>query len=464
MQTNPAADESIQLILITSSPSTASLAGSVGVDRIMVDLEIIGKQERQGHLDTLISAHSIEDVGAMRRDADPPCMIVRTNPLHDGIQQEIDAVLAFEPQFLMLPMVRSHRDVLDYAQCVRGRAGIIPLVETADGIEDIAAISALPETTEVYIGLNDLHLDLGCRFIFEPLADGLVDRAAEAIRSAGKRFGFGGIARMDEGTIPGSMILEEHLRLGSGSVILSRTFHRRGADDGSLQGRPDVCTRGQHTARCRSCLPTAGQCAAGLGPATVCPIGHNTDRHRVKRLFDILVSATILLILLPLGMLVALAVVVDSGRPALFRQVRIGRHCRPFEMLKFRSMRVGADREGSFRTEAGDARITRVGRLIRRTSLDELPQLVNVLRGDMSLVGPRPDTPQQESDYAPEDWHRRHAVRPGITGMAQAHGRSSVTPGERLRMDLDYVRRSSLWLDLRILARTVTHLFAKDSN
>jgi lipopolysaccharide/colanic/teichoic acid biosynthesis glycosyltransferase len=147
-----------------------------------------------------------------------------------------------------------------------------------------------------------------------------------------------------------------------------------------------------------------------------------------------------------------------------FRQVRIGRGGRTFGMFKFRSMVRNAAAIGPFNTAAGDPRITRVGRFIRRTSLDELPQLLNVLAGDMSLVGPRPDVPVQRALYNDADWAERCSVRPGITGLAQALLRSEGTEDQRRELDLRYVREQSLWLDLKIMAWTVGRLTGRGSN
>jgi lipopolysaccharide/colanic/teichoic acid biosynthesis glycosyltransferase len=133
-------------------------------------------------------------------------------------------------------------------------------------------------------------------------------------------------------------------------------------------------------------------------------------------------------------------------------------------MYKFRSMVANAAALGPFNTSAGDPRLTRVGRFIRRTSLDELPQLLNVLRGDMSLVGPRPDVPVQRSLYNDADWALRCSVRPGITGLAQVVLRSEGTEDQRRELDLRYVRERSLWLDLRILAWTVGRLGGRGAN
>jgi lipopolysaccharide/colanic/teichoic acid biosynthesis glycosyltransferase len=184
----------------------------------------------------------------------------------------------------------------------------------------------------------------------------------------------------------------------------------------------------------------------------------------MKRVLDVLVAAAALIVLSPVLALVALAIVLETGLPVLFRQVRIGLGGREFGMYKFRSMVRNAAAVGPYYTSAADPRITRVGAFIRRTSLDELPQLFNVLAGDMSLVGPRPDVPAQRSLYTSEDWAQRCSVRPGITGLAQATLRSQATPEQRLALDLRYAREHSLWLDLRILAWTVGRLTGKGAN
>lgn len=133
-------------------------------------------------------------------------------------------------------------------------------------------------------------------------------------------------------------------------------------------------------------------------------------------------------------------------------------------MFKFRSMRQYADRTGSFRTATADPRITRVGKFLRATSLDELPQLFNVLIGDMSLVGPRPDVPAQRDDYTEDEWQIRHSVRPGITGLAQSTLRSDATALQRRQMDLEYAERHNLLLDLKILLNTVVQVVSRGGN
>jgi lipopolysaccharide/colanic/teichoic acid biosynthesis glycosyltransferase len=184
----------------------------------------------------------------------------------------------------------------------------------------------------------------------------------------------------------------------------------------------------------------------------------------IKRALDFVASLVALLLLSPVLAATALAVMLEGGRPVLFRQVRVGQGGREFGMYKFRSMVTNAAAIGPYHTSADDPRITRVGRFIRRTSLDELPQLFNVLLGDMSLVGPRPDVPAQRALYAPADWDLRCSVRPGITGLAQARLRSAATESQRLALDLQYVREHGLWLDLRIVFWTLGRLTGRGSN
>ncbi|HKC22077.1 MAG TPA: sugar transferase [Gaiellaceae bacterium] len=156
----------------------------------------------------------------------------------------------------------------------------------------------------------------------------------------------------------------------------------------------------------------------------------------------------------------AVAIKLDDGGPVFYRQRRVGLQGREFELLKLRTMRVGAERQGAgYAVNEGDPRITRVGRVLRRLSLDEIPQLWNVVRGDMSLVGPRPTLAYQVAEYTPRQ-RRRLDVRPGITGWAQIHGRARLPWDERIELDVWYVEHRSPLLDLRILARTPAALFA----
>jgi exopolysaccharide biosynthesis polyprenyl glycosylphosphotransferase len=180
----------------------------------------------------------------------------------------------------------------------------------------------------------------------------------------------------------------------------------------------------------------------------------------VKRVLDIVASATALLLLLPLmGLIAAIVRLADSG-PVLYRQTRVGLNGRRFTIIKFRTMSEDAERHlGPIWSVPNDPRCTRVGHYLRRFGLDELPQLCNILRGDMSLIGPRPERPEFTRDFRLEHagYDLRHTVRPGLTGYAQIHGwRGYTSVEERLRHDLHYVRNWSLWLDARIFLLTVT--------
>jgi lipopolysaccharide/colanic/teichoic acid biosynthesis glycosyltransferase len=176
---------------------------------------------------------------------------------------------------------------------------------------------------------------------------------------------------------------------------------------------------------------------------------------KLRRAVDILVSATALALTSPLLAAAALAIRLESPGPILFRQRRSGLHGAEFEALKLRTMVDGAEQKGAgLAINAGDARVTRVGALLRRTSLDELPNLINVLRGEMSLIGPRPTLPSQVAQYS-ERQRGRLAIKPGITGWAQVNGRASLPWPERIELDLYYIEHRSLALDLQILRRTV---------
>jgi lipopolysaccharide/colanic/teichoic acid biosynthesis glycosyltransferase len=193
------------------------------------------------------------------------------------------------------------------------------------------------------------------------------------------------------------------------------------------------------------------------------------------RTLDILAAAVLLIVLMPLLLVIAAAIRLDSPGRVVFRQRRVGRERRPFTVNKFRTMRVDAEHEihrtfvlrlinadgevtrsaeRPFFKLSEDERVTRIGRFLRKSSLDELPQLWNVLRGDMSLVGPRPAIPYEVEHYPPH-WFARFGAKPGMTGLWQVSGRSQLTLEEMIRLDVEYIRRRSLLLNLRILLRTV---------
>ena len=227
----------IKFIMITNSPGLAHMAESNGVGRIFVDLEQLGKKARQGHLSTHISNHSTDDVALVKYALEKSELLVRLNPLNEHTHSEVEQAINNGADILMLPMFRASDEVEEFARMVDRRVKIIPLVETNGAVESIKNVVNIQGVSEIYIGLNDLHLDMQMKFIFEPLANGLIDKLAQIIKSAGLPFGFGGIARVGEGLIPGELVLSEHIRLGSSSVILSRTFCR--GIDSKISSGPD---------------------------------------------------------------------------------------------------------------------------------------------------------------------------------------------------------------------------------
>ena len=186
-----------------------------------------------------------------------------------------------------------------------------------------------------------------------------------------------------------------------------------------------------------------------------------------KRFMDIVLSIIGLIILSPILLIVSIAIKIDSKGPVIFKQERIGKDGKVFKIYKFRSMVVGAEKMGTgVYSKKGDSRVTRVGKFIRMTSIDELPQLVNILKGEMSFIGPRPVLtyhPWKYEEYTPEQL-KRFEVRPGVTGLAQIHGRKQVEWEKRIKYDVEYVEKLSLWLDIKIFFITIYKvLFMKDN-
>ena len=220
----------IDLLTITNSPELAAQCDRLTGMRIFVDLERNGKAERQSGRNTFISSHQINDVGCLKAVLKSARLMVRVNPhdmaAPDATKNEVDEVIAQGADLIMLPMFASALQLQDFMAIVGGRVPVVALLETAGALESLEDWGETPGLYEVFVGLNDLHISLGCSFMFEPLLQGHVDRVAATVKKTGLRFGFGGIARMDEGLLPGRDVLAEHLRLGSQAVILSRTFNR----------------------------------------------------------------------------------------------------------------------------------------------------------------------------------------------------------------------------------------------
>ncbi|MEQ9091664.1 MAG: sugar transferase [Balneola sp.] len=181
------------------------------------------------------------------------------------------------------------------------------------------------------------------------------------------------------------------------------------------------------------------------------------------RLLDVFVSVVGLLLLFPIIIIISILIKLTSDGPVIFSHLRVGKHGKEFNCYKFRSMVKGADKIGGYMTEVNDRRITPIGQFIRKYSIDELPQLFNVIKGEMSLVGPRPDTPMQKNLYTEEQWKTRHNVRPGITGLAQVKARHTATNKMRLKYDLFYVENKSLFFDIYLVYKTILNLIFKKS-
>ena len=221
---------SLKLMYITNSPEVARIAESVGVDRIFVDMEYIGKAERQKGRDTVMSGHTLDDVSNIRSAISKSELVVRCNPIHDATseycssKEEIDGIVERGADIIMLPYFKTVEEVRAFVEMVGGRAKTMLLFETPEAVECSADILKLKGIDEVFIGLNDLHLGYKKKFMFELLSDGTVEKLCLRFKYYGYTFGFGGLASLDRGLLPGKMVLKEHYRLGSSCVILSRSF------------------------------------------------------------------------------------------------------------------------------------------------------------------------------------------------------------------------------------------------
>lgn len=220
----------LKLMYITNKPAVAKIAEDAGVDWIFIDMEFIGKDSRQGGLDTVQNHHTVEDVKNIKRSISKAKLMVRVNPIHEALanypssKDEIDAVIEAGADILMLPFFKTVEEVKSFIKMVDGRAQTLLLMETIEAAGLIDEILEVPGIDMIHLGLNDMHLELGMKFMFQLLADGTVDKLGRKIKAKGIPFGFGGIATLDGGALPGSMVLKEHVRLGSSMVIVSRSF------------------------------------------------------------------------------------------------------------------------------------------------------------------------------------------------------------------------------------------------
>lgn len=220
----------LNLMYITKNPEVARIAEDAGVDWIFVDMEFIGKDSRQGGLDTVQNHHTVDDVRNIKQTVKKAKVLARVNPIHDVMlnypssKDEIDATIDAGADIVMLPFFKTIKEVKQFISYVDGRAKTLLLMETVEAANLVDEILEVPGIDMIHLGLNDMHLELGMKFMFELLADGTVERLGNKIKAKGIPFGFGGIATLDGGAMPGEMVLKEHYRLGSSMVIVSRSF------------------------------------------------------------------------------------------------------------------------------------------------------------------------------------------------------------------------------------------------
>ena len=220
----------LKLMYITNKPEVAQIAESAGVDRIFLDLEYIGKAERQGGMDTVQNRHTIEDVKTIRSAIESAELLVRVNPIHDASEdycsstEEINDVVRAGADIVMLPFFKTADEVKSSIRIVDGRSKTMLLFETPESIVNLDEILDIKGIDEVFIGLNDLSLGYGKKFMFELLSDGTVERVCLKFKQKGYTYGFGGIASLGKGMLPSEYVIREHYKLGSTCAILSRSF------------------------------------------------------------------------------------------------------------------------------------------------------------------------------------------------------------------------------------------------
>jgi len=214
----------LNLIYITNNPAVALVAEKYGVERVMVDLETLGKEERQKGMNTVQSHHTVDDVATISNVLTKSDTLVRVNPWNNNSICEIEAVIAAGADIIMLPMWKSADEVDKFLRTVNQRTHTILLLETKEAVECLDVVLDNPLLDEIHIGLNDLHLSYGLTFMFELLTNGIVEAICEKCKAKKVPYGFGGIARIGEGMLPAERIVMEHYRIGSTRAILSRSF------------------------------------------------------------------------------------------------------------------------------------------------------------------------------------------------------------------------------------------------
>ena len=220
----------LKLMYITNNTAVAKIAENAGVDRIFIDMEYIGKESRQGGLDTVKSHHTFNDIAIIKSVLNRAEIVARINPIHNkdaiycGTEEEIEQSIKAGTDYIMLPMFKTKSEIMRFTSTVDKKAKTVLLVETPEAVENLDDILEVPGIDEIHIGLNDLHLAYKMKFMFQLLADGTVEKIATKIKAHNIAFGFGGIARIGYGLLPSEYVIAEHYRLGSSMAILSRSF------------------------------------------------------------------------------------------------------------------------------------------------------------------------------------------------------------------------------------------------
>lgn len=214
----------LRLMYITNNVEVARIAQKYGVERIWVDLETLGKNERQGHIDSVKSHHSISDIKRIVPILDKSEMLVRVNPINENSEEEINQVIDAGADIIMLPMWKSKNEVISFLKYVNGKTKTVLLLETKEAVECLDDVLNMGGFDEIHIGLNDLHLSYGQVFMFQLLTDGTIENLCNKIKKYNIPYGFGGIAKLGTGDLPAENVIQEHYRLGSTRAILSRSF------------------------------------------------------------------------------------------------------------------------------------------------------------------------------------------------------------------------------------------------
>ena len=220
----------LKLMYITNRPEIATIVENAGVERIFIDMEYIGKAVRQGGMDTVQCHHTIEDIRSIKKVLTKSQIMTRCNPIHEATseycssKEEIDAAIEAGADILMLPYFKTAKEVQEFVCLVDGRAKTLPLIETPEAVACIDEILEIDGIDEIFVGLNDLSLGYGMKFMFQLLIDGTVERLCEKFKAKGIPYGFGGIAALGKGMLPSERVIAEHYRLGSTCAILSRSF------------------------------------------------------------------------------------------------------------------------------------------------------------------------------------------------------------------------------------------------